>query len=209
MQMSTLVRWFLVACIGVIASEAAAQPERDQPQSADRDLDIPDGFERQPLELGGQILKPTNWKYESRELGKTLACKMWEPMPNDVAGFDTSFTISIVTNTADAGLSPSEYAASYIESLKKKGKVVKVYEPQTTNGMIQSGLLLDQKLTITGSVKEYRIRYVLFADDKNELLFVLTFGTLVSKWDDYEPPFRVMTRHLQLIDLSNKTQSDK
>jgi hypothetical protein len=208
MQRFRLHGLLFVACI-VLASEAVAQPERDVRKSAAKALEIPDGFELQKLELGGQVLKPIDWKYESRELGKTLACKMWEPLPNDAAGYDTSFTIDIVTNTADAGSSPSEYAVSYIESLKKQGTVIKVYEPQTTNGMIQSGILLDQKMKITDSEKEYRIRRVLFADDKSKLLFVLTFGTLVSEWDTYEPTFRVMTKNLKLIDLSNNGKSNK
>jgi hypothetical protein len=173
------------------------------------ELEVPDGFELQKLELGGEILKPIGWTYESRELGKTLSCKMWEPLPNNAPRFDTIFTIDIVTNTVDAGSTPSKYATTYIESLKKNGTVIKVFEPQATNGMVQSGILMDQKLTITGSEKDYRIRAVLFADDKNELLFVLTFGTLASQWGTYEPTFRVMTKNLKLIDLSKNGKPDK
>jgi hypothetical protein len=134
---------------------------------------------------------------------------MWEPLPNNAPSFDTSFTIDIVTDTVDAGSTPSKYATTYIESLKKNGTVIKVFEPQATNGMVQSGILMDQKLTITGSEKDYRIRAVLFADDKNELLFVLTFGTLASQWGTYEPTFRVMTKNLKLIDLSKNGKPDK
>ena len=209
MKRLALFSYFLVVGISLTASQAEAQPEQEPAKAKEQELEVPEGFELQPLELGGQILKPVGWKYESRELGKTLATKMWEPMPDDTPGFDTSFTIDIVTNTADANMSPSEYAASYIKSLKEKGKVLKEYEPTTSGGMIQSGLLLDQKLTITGSEKEYRIRSVLFADDERELLFVVTFGTLASQWEEYEPTFRVMTKRIKLIGLSSDAKSDK
>ena len=208
MQRLHLLGMLIIGCL-VMTSEAAAQPEHGVSQDPKKELEIPDGFELQKLELGGEILKPIGWKYESRELGKTLACKMWEPLANDAPGFDTSFTIDIVTNTVEAGSTPSKYAASYVESLKTRGTVIKVYEPQTTNGMVQSGILLDQKLRITESEKDYRVRTVLFADDNRELLFVLTFGTLASQWNAYEPTFRVMTKTLKLIDLSKNAKSDK
>ena len=130
-------------------------------------------------------------------------------MPDNETGFDTSFTIDIVTNTAEAGSTPSKYAVAYIDSLKKNGTVIKEYEPQATSGMEQFSIVMDQELNITGSEKEYRIRTVLFADDQSGLLFVLTFGTLASQWDTYEPTFRVMTKNLKLIDLSNSGDSGK
>lgn len=196
-------------CIVLLGSEATAQPERKRLSGTGQSSDIPEGFELQALELGGQILKPIGWKYESREQGKTLTCKIWEPLPNEEFVYDTGFTIDIVTNAADAGKSPSEYAASYLETLKKKGKVITTYEPKAANGMIVSGVLLDQKMTITDSEKEYRIRTVLSADDTNQLLFVVTFGTLVSQWEKHEPTFRVMTKNLKVIDLSKKPKSDE
>lgn len=208
MQRLQIAGLLLMAWVAMTA-EVVAQPERGISKATGKERKIPDGFELQKLELGGEILKPIGWKYEARKLGKTLACKMWEPMPNDAPGFDTSFTIDIVTNTVDAGLTPSNYASSYMDALKKKGTVVKAYKPRTTNGMVQSSIVMDQKLTITGSEKKYRIRTVLFADDKNELLFVLTFGTLASEWDTHEPTFRTMTKNLKLVDLSSLKNSNE
>jgi hypothetical protein len=193
-----------IVCV-VMASEAWAQPGRDTSKDGAEETAIPEGFELQKLELGGEILRPKGWKFETREIGKTIATKMWEPLPDDPDSYnyDTGFSIDIVTNTAEAGLTPSAYAEQYMESLKQQGTVVREYDPVEANGMVQSSVLLDQKLNRNGSEKDYRIRTILFAHDENELLFVLTFGTVANDWDKYEPTFRVMTQKLKLIDLKN------
>ncbi|MCP4099562.1 MAG: hypothetical protein GY748_25355 [Planctomycetaceae bacterium] len=209
MRISISVFWLSVMCVFLLVSAARGQPERQSSSGTSKDSEIPDGFERQALELGGEILKPIGWRYESREVGKTIVTKIWEPLANEEYAYETGFTIDIVTNTAEAGKRPSEYAVSYLDKLKKTGEVVKVYKPKETNGMIVSGILLDQKMTMADSEKKYRIRTVLSAHDDSELLFVITFGTLVTSWDKYEPTFSVMTKNLKVIDLSKKPKSDQ
>jgi hypothetical protein len=196
------------AWIGLCAC-AAAQPERASPESADEALVVPEGFELQELELGGQILKPIGWKYDWRDLGSTLAHKLWEPLPDDPESYDTCLTIDIATPKKDTKIVPSEYAASYIEALKQEGKVIKELKPQKTNGLTKLGILMDQKMTMTDAEKEYRIQTTIFADDDSEMLYVFTGGTLVSQWDTYEPTFRVMTRTIKVFDLTKEEKAEK
>lgn len=196
---------FVLVASLVLSQEAVAQPEQDKQD------EIPEGFEVQELALGCQILKPVGWKFDKQEAnnGMTLAFQMWEPLPNDAPGFETCVMVQIIGNTEDAGKSPSEYAALYLESLKETGKVVQEFGPKDTQGWIQSSIVVDQEQTPDGEEKEYRLRTVCFADDELKLLYVLNFGTPKADWKTHEPTFRTMSGKLKLIKKSRKTGSDK
>ncbi len=195
------ILWF--AARGEFSTSEWGTPPPQQPQEETGQApEIPEGFVHQALELGGRILRPSHWKFESRQIGKTLAYKIWEPLPDGEPGFDTSLTIDIVTNVSEAGQTPSDYATAYLKGFQEKGRVLRVDDPRTVNDRIQSGLLMDQKLVFRGAEREYRIQRFLVADDNRGLLFVVSFGTLVTEWESLEPTFRIITKHMQLIDLS-------
>ena len=173
------------------------------PTGIDSQQEIPDGYELQPLELGGEILRPVDWKFSSRSQGGTLVYKMWEPLPDGSDQYDTGLTINIVTNVEEAGTTPARYAAQYIRQLAARDvKLVSRSEPTEVNGLIRSGITFDQRMNITDVEKEYRIRYELFADEQLNMLYVLVAGTPVEKWDETQDTFRTMTNQFKLIDTS-------
>ena len=189
--------------IGLMTIQGVAQPDRNPTPDATpdtaQDQKLPAGFEWQPLDLGGKVLKPKHWKFTKNCTGKSLIYKMWNPKSEGAPAALTGLTINIVTNVADSDQSPSDFAVSFIEKLKRQGDIIEVYSPQKANGMIQSGVLMNQTIKVAGAKVKCRVRYVLIADDEREILYVLNFGAPVDEWKTYEPIFRTMTTGMKLF----------
>ncbi|MEL6107617.1 MAG: hypothetical protein AAFU85_16380 [Planctomycetota bacterium] len=162
----------------------------------------PGGMVSQELALGGSIPRPKDWKYESREIGKTISQKLWEPIPGNDRLFETSLTIDVVTNVRETGKQPSEFAEEYLNRLEQKGTVVRRYEPSERDGKIQVSAVIDQNLKITSVEKLYRVRYILESHEKTGLLFVISVGSPKNEWEKRLPTFKAMVAGLTLVDLS-------
>ncbi len=199
----------LIILIMLLATSTALgdPPERESSSPSKRTANLPEGYELQKLPLKGAIAKPVHWVSETRAKGKTYATKIWEPLPGNKYGFHASVQIDVITNVAETGKTPSEYARILLQSLEKQGKIHFRFEPTEHKGLKQFSSIVDQPLQVGDSKEAFRIRYLVIANDDLELLYLVRMGAKVTKWKDYLPTFKAMTGHLVLPQLAKDERS--
>src|SRR5947207_4122886 len=90
----------------------------------------PKGYTVQKLqELGGEMLKPDGWFFQTQRAATTLVYRITKEDVTQGKGFITGFTINIVPSVSKSGQKPSEAASAYLEEYETNAKVIKRDDP--------------------------------------------------------------------------------
>ena len=152
----------------------------------DGELQLPEaaaGFSwQQAPEIKGAFLRPNGWHFDTRHEGGDYAYFISLELNVEPNGFDTGLTVNVQTNVpAKTGMSPSQYAAAFIQAGSSEFGVVG--EPfSSSRGPFKSqGALFHVNDPIKG---DFNAHMVAVANDVTGTIYMCIFEGPAENWDD-------------------------
>jgi hypothetical protein len=145
--------------------------------------------------VGVSILKPDGWYVCEPELhDTTYVFKISRETPEE--GFHTGLTLNIVRNVKEkTKVQPTLYAAHFIGQKQKSAKQIELFDfVELAKGIKRCGITVEQEQTVRDITQKYTVHHTIFANDNTDTLYIFTFGTPSSKWEEDQDIWNTMNQ---------------